>query len=103
MDPKLKETLENDIKQNKVFIYMKGTPDFPQCGFSFNTVNIFRNLGVEFKTRDVLADPAVRAGIKELSNWPTIPQVFINGEFVGGNDITQELFTNGELAKMVGK
>ena len=101
MDAKLKESIENDIKQNKVFIYMKGTPEFPQCGFSFNTVNIFKSLNVPFKTRDVLSDPSLRDGIKEFSSWPTIPQVFVNGEFVGGNDITQELYNSGELAKLL--
>ena len=103
MNDTLKKSIEADINNNQVFVYMKGTPEFPQCGFSSNTVNIFKHLGVAFKTRDVLAEPELRKGIKEFSNWPTIPQVFINGEFVGGNDITTELYQSGELAKMLGK
>ena len=80
---------------------MKGTPQFPQCGFSGKTVQILQAVGAEFGSVDVLADPEIREGIKTHSNWPTIPQLYINGEFVGGCDIITELFEKGELQKMV--
>jgi monothiol glutaredoxin len=76
---------------------MKGTPVFPQCGFSAATVGILTNLGVKFKAIDVLKDPVIRQGIKEFSNWPTIPQLYVKGEFVGGCDIVREMFEGGEL------
>jgi monothiol glutaredoxin len=102
MDTQTKQTIENDIKSKKVFVYMKGTPDAPQCGFSYNTINIVKSLGVDYGTRDILADEKYRQGIKELTNWPTIPQVFVNGEFIGGNDILVEMYQSGELHKMLG-
>jgi monothiol glutaredoxin len=89
--------IEDKVKQNKVVLYMKGTPDFPQCGFSAHTVEILKSYNVPFATEDVLADPAVREGIKRYSNWPTIPQVYIDGKFVGGCDIVNELHERGEL------
>ena len=86
-----------DIASSDVVLYMKGTPVFPQCGFSAATVQILSNLGVKFKAVDVLKDPEVRQGIKEFSNWPTIPQLYVKGEFVGGCDIIREMYEADEL------
>ncbi|MBI3589979.1 MAG: Grx4 family monothiol glutaredoxin [Candidatus Melainabacteria bacterium] len=94
--------IDKDVKSNKVVIYMKGTKDAPQCGFSAAVVDAFNSLGVSFQTRDVLSDNELREGIKKYSNWPTIPQVFINGKFIGGCDITRELYQSGELQKLLG-
>jgi monothiol glutaredoxin len=88
-----------DIKDNEVLLFMKGTPVFPQCGFSAAVVGILSELGVKFKAVDVLKDPEVRQGIKEFSNWPTIPQLYVKGEFVGGCDILKEMYEEGELEK----
>lgn len=99
----VKERIENDIKKNKVVLYMKGTPEAPQCGFSAQTVQIIQSYNVPFKAVNILEDPEIRQGIKEYANWPTIPQLYINGEFVGGCDITAELHQNGELAQMIKK
>jgi|SRR5882757_8197406 monothiol glutaredoxin len=93
--------IDADVKANKIMIFMKGNRSFPQCGFSAATVQIFNELGVDYKTADVLSDPELRDGIKSYSNWPTIPQVYINGKFVGGCDIIRELHENGELEPMV--
>ena len=93
--------IDEKVKNNKVILYMKGTPDFPQCGFSAHSVEILKSYGIPFETQDVLADPEVREGIKQYSNWPTIPQVYINGKFVGGCDILHELHERGELAPML--
>ena len=89
--------IDEKVKNNKVMLYMKGTPDAPQCGFSAHTVEILKSYGVPFASDDVLADAAVREAIKRYSNWPTIPQVFIDGKFVGGCDIVHELHERGEL------
>ncbi len=97
MDGTTKKQIETDISQNKVMLYMKGTPEFPQCGFSAHTVEILKSYGIPFATEDVLADPAVRDGIKQYTRWPTIPQVFIDGKFIGGCDILHELHERGEL------
>jgi monothiol glutaredoxin len=97
------ERIREDVRAHPVLIYMKGTPTFPQCGFSGATVRIFERLGVPFETRDVLPDPELREAIKRFSSWPTIPQVYIGGEFVGGCDIVHELFESGELERLVGK
>jgi monothiol glutaredoxin len=93
--------IDQKVKTNKVMLYMKGTPEFPQCGFSAHTVEILKSYGVPFATEDVLANPAVREGIKRYSNWPTIPQVYIDGKFVGGCDIVHELHERGELESML--
>ena len=93
--------IDEKVKGNKVMLYMKGTPDFPQCGFSAHTVDILKSYGVPFATEDVLANPQIREGIKRYSNWPTIPQIYINGKFVGGCDILHELHERGELAPML--
>ena len=95
------ENIKSAIANNKVMIFMKGTRTFPQCGFSAATVQIFEQLGVPFATADVLSDPELRDQIKRYSNWPTIPQVYINGKFIGGCDIVRELHENGELEPMV--
>lgn len=101
MTPELKERLENLLQQNKVLVFMKGNRLMPQCGFSNNVVQILNTLGIPYATVDVLEDYDIRQGIKEYSNWPTIPQVYINGEFIGGSDILIELYQNGELQQMV--
>jgi monothiol glutaredoxin len=91
------DRIASDIASNDVVLYMKGTPVFPQCGFSAATVQILSNLGVKFKAVDVLKDPEVRQGIKEFSNWPTIPQLYVKGEFLGGCDILREMYEADEL------
>jgi monothiol glutaredoxin len=95
------ERIEQDIADNPVLLFMKGSPMFPQCGFSAAVVQVLTHLGVKFKGVDVLTDPEVREGIKEFSNWPTIPQLYVSGEFVGGCDIIREMFENGELAQLL--
>jgi monothiol glutaredoxin len=90
--------IADDVKSNDVLLYMKGTPAFPQCGFSAVTVQILSHLGVKFKAVNVLEDAEVRDGIKVFSNWPTIPQLYVKGEFVGGADIVREMFEQEELA-----
>ncbi|MBD2101098.1 Grx4 family monothiol glutaredoxin [Leptolyngbya sp. FACHB-261] len=101
MTPELKQRIESLVAQDKIVIFMKGNKLMPQCGFSNNAVQIFNSLGAPFSTVDVLEDPEIRQGIKEYSNWPTIPQVYIDGQFVGGSDILIELYQNGELQPMV--
>ncbi len=93
------ERIKNDIGENDVVLYMKGSPVFPQCGFSAAVVQVLTHLGVRFKGIDILADPELREGIKAFSNWPTIPQLYVKGEFVGGCDIVREMFENGELTE----
>jgi monothiol glutaredoxin len=92
------ERIRSDVAENDVVLFMKGTPVFPQCGFSAAVVEILSELGVKFKGVNVLADAEVRQGIKEFSNWPTIPQLYVKGEFVGGADIVREMFEADELA-----
>ncbi|MBI1776668.1 MAG: Grx4 family monothiol glutaredoxin [Proteobacteria bacterium] len=95
------ERIKQDIKDNDVVLYMKGTPVFPQCGFSAAVVEVLSNLGVKFKGVNVLTDPALRDGIKQFSSWPTIPQLYVKGEFVGGCDIVREMYGTGELQEML--
>ena len=90
--------IQNDIETNPVVLYMKGTPVFPQCGFSAQVVQVLSLAGVKFKAFDVLSDDELRQGIKEFSSWPTIPQLYVKGEFVGGCDIIREMYQSGELA-----
>lgn len=89
------------VGENDVVLFMKGTPTFPQCGFSSTVVQVFDYLGVDYASVNVLEDPAVRQGIKEVNNWPTIPQVFVKGEFIGGCDIVREMFESGEMRAML--
>ena len=91
------ERIQDEISSNEVMLFMKGIPDFPQCGFSAAVVQILNHMGVKFSSNDVLVDPELRQGIKEFSNWPTIPQLYVKGEFVGGCDIVREMFETGEL------
>ena len=96
------DQIKEIITSHPVVLFMKGTAQFPQCGFSGNAVNILRASGVEkLHTVNVLEDPAIRQGIKEFANWPTIPQLYINGEFIGGSDIMTEMYQSGELQKLV--
>jgi monothiol glutaredoxin len=95
------ERIQNAVANNKIMIFMKGTANFPQCGFSAATVQVFQELGVPFETADVLGDPELRDAIKRYSNWPTIPQVFIGGKFVGGCDIVREMYESGDLQRLI--
>ncbi|MGH6976290.1 MAG: Grx4 family monothiol glutaredoxin [Stellaceae bacterium] len=95
------DRIKQDLADNSVVLFMKGTPVFPQCGFSARVVQILTQMGVKFKGIDVLADPAIRQGVKEFSNWPTIPQLYVKGEFVGGCDIVSEMYENGELKQVL--
>jgi monothiol glutaredoxin len=93
----INQFIDNAVKTNDVFLFMKGTPDFPQCGFSNQVVQILDYLGVEYQSANVLADQNLREGIKAYTNWPTIPQLYVKGEFIGGADIVREMFQSGEL------
>ena len=100
MDQQISELINNEINNNEVCLFMKGTPDAPQCGFSMAVSNMLKILEVNFKGVNVLADEKLRQGIKEFSEWPTIPQLYIKKEFVGGCDIVKEMYENGELKKI---
>ena len=95
------ERIQQEFSNNSVVLYMKGTPVFPQCGFSAAVVQILSHMGVKFKGIDVLADAEIRQGIKEFSNWPTIPQLYVKGEFIGGCDIIREMYETGELQQVL--
>ena len=98
----VQDTIKQQVTGNKVVLYMKGNPDFPQCGFSARAVQVLRACGVDdIYTVDVLQEPEIRQGIKEYANWPTIPQLYVNGEFVGGSDILREMYQSGELQKLL--
>jgi monothiol glutaredoxin len=97
MDTTVQDRIQQEISETPVVLFMKGSPVFPQCGFSAAVVQILSQLGVKFKGIDVLSDPEVRQGIKEFSNWPTIPQLYVKGEFIGGCDIVREMYETGEL------
>lgn len=99
----VKEKIKQQIGSDRIVLYMKGNPKQPLCGFSARAVQLLNACGVEFSTFDVLADPEVRQGVKEYSNWPTFPQLYVNGELVGGCDIMTELYQKGELQKLVAK
>jgi len=100
----IQDVIKKQVSENRVVLYMKGTPDFPQCGFSANAVGILRACGVDhIFTVNVLENPDIRQGIKEYANWPTIPQLYVNGEFVGGSDILTEMYKSGELKKLIEK
>ncbi len=100
MDQATKDLINNEIKENEICLFMKGTPDAPQCGFSMAISNMLKILEVKYKGINVLENQSLREGIKEFSDWPTIPQVYIKGEFVGGCDIVKEMYENGELKKI---
>jgi monothiol glutaredoxin len=97
MDSQLQQRIEGLIASSPVVVFMKGNKLMPQCGFSNNVVQILQSLGIPFETFDVLSDPEIRQGIKEFSDWPTIPQVYVKGEFIGGSDILIEMYNSGEL------
>ena len=95
------QRIQDEIDANDIVLFMKGTPVFPQCGFSAAVVQVLSELGTKFKGIDVLEDPGLREGIKSFSNWPTIPQLYVKGEFVGGCDIVREMYETGELAELM--
>lgn len=97
------KAIDQEVRDNPVVIYMKGTPRFPMCGFSAATIEVLNEVGVPFKAIDILAEQEKREGVKAYTNWPTIPQVFVGGKFVGGCDIVRELHSRGELAPMIRK
>ena len=100
----VKDRIHQQVTSNPVVLYMKGTPQFPQCGFSATVAEILRRSGVDnYVAVNVLEDPEIRQGIKEYANWPTIPQLYVNGEFVGGCDILREMYASGELKQLLGK
>ncbi len=101
MSNPVNERIQTDIATNPVMLYMKGNAMFPQCGFSARVVQILTHLGVPFQTANVLEDPALREGVKEFSNWPTVPQLYVKGEFVGGCDIVTEMYQSGELETLL--
>ncbi len=102
LSPELRDRITELVQSNSVFLFMKGNRQQPQCGFSASVVGMLGGLTSDYETFDVLSDPEVREGIKEFSNWPTIPQLYVNGEFLGGSDIVQEMFASGELHKALG-
>lgn len=102
MNESWKKKIEDDVKSNKVVVYMRGTPSQPRCGFSARVVRVFNELNVPYKTEDMDADPALWQTLSAINNWPTSPQIYINGEFVGGCDIVTEMYRNGELQKELG-
>ncbi len=98
---KINEKIKDIINKNDVVLFMKGTPEMPQCGFSMTVCNILKELKVKFSGVNVLADPEIRQGIKDFSNWPTVPQLYVKGEFIGGCDIAKEMYEKGELKKIL--
>ena len=98
----IRKFLEGAIAENKVMLFMKGTPDAPRCGFSMRTSGALNTLGVQYAAMDILPDPRIREELSAISDWPTIPQLFVDGQLVGGCDIVMEMFENGELAQMLG-
>jgi monothiol glutaredoxin len=103
MDATLKQKIEDTVQKNNVVLFVKGTKSFPQCGFSNAVITIFKELGVPFECVNILADQDLRQGLKEYSSWPTFPQVYVGGEFIGGCDIVREMHAKGELAEVVKK
>jgi monothiol glutaredoxin len=100
-DTEILDQIKSEVAANRVFLYMKGTPDMPRCGFSNQVVQILNIVGAPFEARDVLADPRIREVLSEWSDWPTIPQLFVDGALVGGCDITTEMYQNGELQELL--
>jgi len=101
MEAELQDRIQSIIDENKIVLFMKGTKNFPQCGFSATVVEVMKRMNADFESVNVLADPAIREGIKEFANWPTIPQLYVSGKFVGGCDIVRDMFTAGELQPIV--
>jgi monothiol glutaredoxin len=101
MEETLRNRIQGIIDSNEVVLFMKGTKHFPQCGFSATVVEVLRRSGSEFQDVNVLEDPAIRQGIKEFANWPTIPQLYVRGQFIGGCDIVREMYENGELGALL--
>lgn len=101
MDSAVAERIRQDISSNDVVLYMKGTSAFPMCGFSAAVAHVLNHMGVEFKDVNVLDDPSIRQGVKDFSSWPTIPQLYVKGEFVGGCDIVREMYQTGELQDLL--
>ncbi len=101
LDDMTRQRITTEVTNNPVVLFMKGSPVFPMCGFSAASVQMLSHMGVRFKGINVLEDPAVREGIKEFSDWPTIPQLYVKGEFVGGSDIMREMFESGELMELM--
>jgi len=100
-DTEILEQIQREVAENRVFLFMKGTPDMPRCGFSNQVVQILNLVGTEYGSRDVLADPRIRENLSAWSNWPTIPQLFVDGRLVGGCDITTEMYQSGELQELI--
>lgn len=103
MDDSLKAQIKSTLDSSKVVLFMKGSKTFPQCGFSARVVSILKEVGVEFKDVNILTDPTLREGLKEYSNWPTFPQLYVGGNLVGGCDIVIDMYESGELQKLLGK
>jgi len=101
MDDPITQRIKQELDDNEVVLFMKGSPVFPQCGFSATVVQVLSHLGVKFKGVDVLQDPGIRQGVKDFSTWPTVPQLYVKGEFVGGCDIVREMFQSGELQELM--
>lgn len=97
----IQDQIKKDVEGNKIMLFIKGEKGAPQCGFSAAVLNVFEQLGVDYATKNVLADPELREGIKAFTNWPTIPQIFVGGKFIGGCDITIEMYKSGELQQMI--
>jgi len=100
MEDQVQKTIAEDVRAHKVLLYVKGSRQMPQCGFSKAVMDTFDKLGVVYETRDVLADASLREGVKQFTNWPTIPQIFIGGKFIGGCDIVRDMYAQGELQKL---
>lgn len=103
MEERIKKKIEDMINSQKIFLFMKGTPDAPECGFSMKVTTILKSFHVEFGYFNILEDEEIRQGIKEYADWPTFPQLYINGKFIGGADITEQLYNSGELKKLIEK
>lgn len=97
------DRIRRDIADHDIVLYMKGSPDFPQCGYSAAVVQVLNNLHMQFRDFDVLSDPSLRQGVKDFANWPTIPQLYIRGEFIGGCDIVRDMYASGELQELLRK
>ena len=102
MSEEILDKIKSDVSGNKVMLYMKGTPEMPRCGFSFKAVEILKSLNVKFGSMDILPDPNIREVLSEYSNWPTIPQLFVDGKLIGGSDIMMDMYENGDLQELMG-